>query len=634
MTHTTTITLLLALALLSHRGSAQGSAATASETVPAPVSSMPSALPVPNLAGQTGVLRVTSARPGPGGLIDLRLHGLGAYMPDFIGATVDETTWASGTAVIGASLFNVAELSLATRYSGTANHEYPAPVLSLGDLTPSLKVGFDLLPLAVGIDVQAGLPSSYSSLWPDVANFSVGGSLLLSLDLHDSYDLPLRAHVNAGYTYQNARHAADPAPYLLGGVDGQLVAFNSSSWFYDRVHGGMALEVPFPLVTLFAEGWWEYALGVNGTTEGGGDYGLTNSRLTVTPGVRLSVLPGVVVDVAADLGIFGTGAGASPGLAGLLPGQPLNAPWAAHVAVASTFDVFRPQQKVEHAATSSVLGAIEGCVTSAAAQTAIAGAQVDIGAGVLVLTDVRGCYRVPLERAGTHSLTISRAGYQTASVSVTTDEDGSARGDVALIAMARPEGRLRGTVTDARGQALSARLILEGGDLGESVIEVRDGVFDAKLPEGRYHLVVDAPGHFKQGSEFGIDATGRTVRSFALKPVPQRRLVQIDDQRLSVLVKIPFEAGNSRLLPAAAFILEDMVDLLLSEPRLGRLRVETMPASTDTEAIEQARARSNAIVDFLVSRGVPSHRLEAGVTAAESGSNAEIQFILFPGAKS
>lgn len=590
----------------------------------------------PNLYGQNGLVRVTSARPGKHGYFDLGLRARAFYLPDFIGPGTDENAFASGLGTFGLTLFDLVELGLAVQFASNANSEGGAPAITAGDLYPSLKVGYDLMPVAFGLDVRGYLPASLDGLGPDLANFGVSAAALFTLDLYDAWDLPLRVHVNGGYTYQNARNSGTAQRYYLRGVQGHLLALTTSSWYYDQVFYGLGVELPFPFVTAYTELWGQMALGlVEDAGPGGGPYGFLDSHLVATPGVRFTLVRGLHVDVGADFGVFGTGGYFSPGLDKLTDGQPLNPAYAVHAALSWTFSPFEggaaSSSSGGGAQAAARSGDVEGCVTNVRAQTPIEEAYVDLGNGVVVVSDVRGCFKAPALPPGLQTITVSHPDYKTATATVDVQAGVETRADVSLVPTPRPAGLFRGRVSNARNQPIDGRVIVRGGTVGEMSVQVKAGVFEAELPAGRYHAVVEAPGHFKQGTDFGVEEGGRTVRAFSLKPEPKKRIARLKRNQVTLSTKVPFELGQPRMLAAAEFILDDVVDLLLDKPELGRVRVQGVPGSGNEGGDELARARAEVVVDFLISHGVPSERLEAGVAPGGKAKKGDVELVVLEG---
>ena len=64
---------------------------------------------------------------------------------------------------------------------------------------------------------------------------------------------------------------------------------------------------------------------------------------------------------------------------------------------------------------------------------------------------------------------------------------------------------------------------------------------------------------------------------------------------------------------AAEFILDDVVDLMLKNPQLTKIRVEGHTDNTGDPAYNQAlsEARAETVLDYLVTKGVAADRLEA-----------------------
>jgi len=76
---------------------------------------------------------------------------------------------------------------------------------------------------------------------------------------------------------------------------------------------------------------------------------------------------------------------------------------------------------------------------------------------------------------------------------------------------------------------------------------------------------------------------------------------------------IPFEFDKSRLLKAASFILDDVVDTILRNPQLTKIRIEGHTDNSGTPQYNQtlSETRAQAVLDYLIESGVPPERLEA-----------------------
>ena len=111
--------------------------------------------------------------------------------------------------------------------------------------------------------VRLGLPTRANKVGFDLGNSAATGAAHVTFDLLE-LGVPVRAHLNGGYTFQAGKLADDNLaknPFFLDGADGALVAMASQQWFFDQVHMGIGVEVPLPYVTPFVEVWYQTALG-------------------------------------------------------------------------------------------------------------------------------------------------------------------------------------------------------------------------------------------------------------------------------------------------------------------------------------------------------------------------------------
>jgi outer membrane protein OmpA-like peptidoglycan-associated protein len=215
-------------------------------------------------------------------------------------------------------------------------------------------------------------------------------------------------------------------------------------------------------------------------------------------------------------------------------------------------------------------------------------------------------------------------------VTVDVAAGGQVRADIALVAVPVAAGLFRGSVVDMRNEPVQAHVVIGGGGPGQVVVDVKEGFFETELPPGRYHAVVQAPGFLLQAVQLTIEPGGRTVRAFTLKPEPKKRMTLAKADRVELQTPVPFQLGGPRLLAAAEFILDDLADLLLGQPVLGKVRVEGTQGPGKDAGEELARARAEAVIDFLIARGVPAERLEAGVAPVEGDEKGKggVQILL------
>ncbi len=600
----------------------------------------------PSLYGQTGILRTISARTGKPGYFDLGLHGRWFYFDDFIRpAAVDENAFFGGQLSFGVALTEFVEVALATQFATNANNSsVPASLFTTGDLLPSVKVGYAFLPYAVALDMRAQIPTAQDQVGLDAGNFSFTATGIFTYDMYEEQDVPLRVHANLGYTYQNARNSGAPESYLIPGVEGALLALTTQSWFYDQLSFGLGVEAPLPYATPFVELTTQTAIGVAaGEGAGAGDYGFGDSVVILTPGVRGSVGRGLSFDLGIDIGLAGTGGGTGPDVGKLVVGQPYNPLWAVQLGVSYTFSPFVAETQVEVREKSRAQGLVKGCVKSEGAPVLDAVVEYAGMSGPRILVDDNGCFQSPLVDVGALTVRITHSDHQPKTETVEIRKDETTPLEVELVAAPR-FGVFKGTAVDEDDATVDAVVeVAQGGTVKKSA-KTTGGAFEVQLPPGKYQVVVKSPGFLQQGTAIIIEPLGKTTQNFMLKRPSKTRITKVTSEKIEISSKIPFELGKDRLLKAAEFVLDDVVDVLLANPQLGTIIVE---GHTDTTGEEQANKllsdlRAAAVVDYLVEHGVPVSRLEAkgygfsrpiasNDTEAGRAKNRRVEFVISGG---
>jgi outer membrane protein OmpA-like peptidoglycan-associated protein len=570
----------------------------------------------PNLYGQTGLRRTNSARVGKAGYFDLALNGRWFTSSDFIRpGAADENSFFGGNLSFGLTPLDFLEVSLATQFATNANTSaLPQTLFTTGDLLPSVKLGWKFLPFAAGVDVRAVIPTQQDQIGLDAGNFSVTTTGLLTLDLYDEAGLPLRAHLNAGYTYQNARFTKNARDYLLPGVEGALLALTTQSWFYDQANLGIGVEAPLPWVTPFIELTAATALGVPaGQGADGNDYTLLGDTVVIaTPGLRGTVGRGLSFDLAFDLGLSGTAGFLAPDLNKLVVGQPYTPAWAVQFGLSYTFNPFIAETQVELRETSRPQGVVHGCVTSGGRPVKDAMIEYAGTSGPRIVVDDDGCFRSPPVDEGTLTIRVAHPDHKASAVDVVIVANAVVETSVALTPAPRM-GRFRGDIVNADDQAVEAEVdVVADGAVVESQ-RAQGGAFSLPLPPGRFQVVVRAPGYYQQGSAIVVEPLGTTILNFALKKLPTKRLSAVSKDKIEIASRVPFELGRARLLKAGEFVLDDVVDVLLQNPQLGTVVVEGHSDGTGDRGTNNdlSQKRAEAVVEYLIAHGVPAARLRA-----------------------
>ncbi|MBI1945904.1 MAG: OmpA family protein [Deltaproteobacteria bacterium] len=612
---------------------------------------------LPNQYGQAGVVRTTNAKPRPHLSLGATTQGFVTYYPDFlVDGAADANALVGANVAGGVGLFDLFEFAVATRAASNANSARGASAFSLGDLYPSFKTGVAIAPVAFGLDVRAHLPTRFDAAGVDFTNSAFTGQGLFSLDLTGS-GVPLRAHLGGGYTFQLGKVAAGIAagqgtfednPNFYDGIDGALLALATQQWFYDQAIAGLSLEVPLPFVTPFVEAWYQAAIGVpdnRGKNTGAYDF-LNDAHVIVTPGARVRLGNAVALDLGADIGLTGNGGFAAPALAQVVEGTPLNPLWLARVGL--TLQLDPNAAAAARPARAPDTGQLRGCVVDQSGQPvpgAVAEGAVLLGARLV--TDESGCFTTPPLAVGEVQVLVSHPlASQKLPIGgvLAAGEVTQAQLKLALVATAKPvaatnggaaaPGHVVGFVTNKDDVAIDADLELWDARGPTPAGKTAAGAFDVEVAAGTSILVARADGYLALGTEVHVDAGGRELATIALKKAPKKRSVALEKDQISKATKVPFESKRARLQNTAEFLLDEVVDVLLQNPKL-RVRVEVYsePAAVEAESQKLADDRAAAVADYLIKHGVWPARLETkGVPlpAGEADKGRRTEFIVIP----
>jgi len=546
----------------------------------------------PNMYGQTGLFRVTSAKVGEGGYFDLGLHGRYFYGDNFI---IDQSTNQAGYGAIsfGAAIFDYAELSATGLFAANENSRMtPHVTFTTGDFATSLKLAFPVSVVAFGVDTRLLFPAGRDKLGPELDNFNLQAQGLFTLDLWEELDVPLRAHLNAGYAYQN--RGTDPER-LFSTPTEQILALTFEYTYYDRVVYGLGIEAPLPYVTPFVELTGEYLLAP--------DAGFTDAPLRVTPGVRITPGRGLAFDLGADLRLLGGGR--------LIEGVATPPPWQVHAGLSYNFSPFVAETRVE---IRELRGKVGGIVTDAESGEPVPDAvlefeQVD---GPRISANTDGRYRSYDLRPGPLRVTVSHPDYKPRTVDSAVQVDQTMPLDVALTPDPK-YGTLKGVVVDEDDLNVPAILELVDERNKLETYQLPGGSYRLDLLPGSYQAVVKAEGYLQQGRAIKVERSQPTIEDFVLKPEPKQRVTILKTDSIEITSTIHFEFSKWRILAESYHILDEVVDIMLKHPEVKRVKVEGHTDAVGEAEYNQLLSdnRAQAVIDYLIEHGVEEERLES-----------------------
>ena len=257
---------------------------------------------------------------------------------------------------------------------------------------------------------------------------------------------------------------------------------------------------------------------------------------------------------------------------------------------------------------------VYGYVTDAAKKTPLAQASVTLLSqeGVLlkeVTTNEKGYYEVEIPLGLNHRTQAAYAGYEPAWQVFSLTRDHYPQGlriDLALTASVSRtciEGLVQNQVTHQPVAKATLMLIHAETGTRRPLTAASNGAYKGCLPPGKYYIEIIHKGFFPYKDSVVIPEAG-LKQNFFLAPVEAEKAI--------VLRNIYFDYDKATLRPESVEELERVVRFLQENPTL---RVE-ISGHTDSDGSEMynlrlSQARAQAVVDYLVSRGISSSRLIA-----------------------
>ncbi|MEW5855663.1 MAG: OmpA family protein, partial [Myxococcota bacterium] len=677
----------------------------------------------PNIYGQTGLRRMTSARVGAPGYFDLSLHGRAFYTAEppkqvpghetlfrlsggpFITncrkygngkRDCDQYTagYMWGGAAFGVTIFDIAEVSVAGYGSGIENSEInPRVLFSTGNVAASLKLGLpivvwtrklpdllqleaplDLLfpiPIAFALDTRLYLPSRSNALGSQVDNFYLAPTGAFTFDLFEKKKWPFRAHLNAGYVFQSpwsieksleqGTIARDPNR-ILKNAEGHAAAVGLDYTYFDRIAYGAGVEFPLPFVTPFLELTGEVPVPVPWKEAPGryvGSTVLINTRsvmtnpLTwpsrVTPGLRITPGRGLAFDLAFDVALGGRGV--------LVEGMATQVPWAVFGGLSYNFSPFVAETQVElrevekeviikrEVASVRAGGKIGGHIYDAVTGQPIPEARIAFPAtgGPRILTDAAGAYESYSMDPNTYEVIVEAVDYAPNKALAVVKAGELTTVDLRLTPQPRAAA-FKATIVNDKDESVPAKIILTEARGNVVELDAQDGTVTADVPPGKYKAVARAEGYLLIGKNVVVEAGSRTAEVFLLKPEPRKRLTVLTKERIEIKSTIHFEYNKARLLSSSSFLLDEVVDTLLKNPQIERIRIEGHTDNTGAADYNQqlSQARAEAVREYLISNGVAESRVEAvgygdarplapNTTEAGRARNRRVEFVIIAG---
>lgn len=662
------------------------------------------------LGGATGLMRVQSAASGAPGTFRISLltgfySGSGFLCPQCPDENGEGTDDRDEVDRVSANLFlSATPLDFLEAYLGIFSHSTstnrPAPQLKqvVGDWNLGIKAFLppaedQVITFGAGLDLGFATGSGQVGI-SGIDSVNLGLRALATADFSRQAEdpLPLRAHVNLGYQFDNSGKLVEEYENRQGQVD-RIERFSLDINRVDFLTFGVGVEGLFEAARPFLE--WTIDIPANrqsylclrNETRSGdsclrdrADFSTTPSRLSA--GIRLlpwEAIPwwpeGMSITGALDVA---TG-GSSDFLVEVAP----EAPWGVWFGLGFAVDT-RPRVKIEHVAMATPVAepelTVHGRVVEKSTSNGIADALVrfDGRDWTGMISTAQGAFVTPSLEPGRYTFRVNAPGYKEATCSVDVESPepaptpkppgqhtgaatpADARGLAADPSSAEtPPGvstvlcelesvpkvsNINGRVNDvSNGEPISAASVritdVLGRELELHVDQVGAFRFE-NVPPGATILRVFADGYMKSATRIDVEPLQEIDQRFTLAPVPAKSSVRVAGQKLEVKRPIVFAPGSAKLSRESLFVLEELALYLGEHPDLGRLEIQSHTAETDAAAMTLSNERANAIRDALVLQGVPAAQLSARGyggseplrpgDSADAKANERIAFVIEP----
>lgn len=634
------------------------------------------------LLGATGLMRVLSAASGAPGTFRFSLltgfySGSGFLCPSCPNAGVgadrrDEVDRVSANLFLSATPAAFLE-AYAGIFSHSTSTNLPRPQLKqvVGDWTLGIKAFIppekdQVLTAGAALDLGFSTGSGQVGL-SGIGSVNLGLRALATADLSKPSDgpIPLRAHLNLGYLFDNsAKLVEDFESSTQGGQIDRIERFALDINRVDSLQIGLGAEGLFDTARPFLE--WSidipanrqsYLCVRNDTLPGDSclrdrpQFSTTPSRLT--GGVRVMPwnavpwwLEGMTVTGALDLA---TG-GASDFLVEVAP----EVPWSVWFGIGYAADT-RPRVQIQQVALPAPAEeapdfSVHGMVIEKETNSAIADAQIRFDGRDLtgLISTAEGRFITGSLEPGRYTLRITAPGYKEGLCNVevgpvTPGPTGEAPPEPAAFspsvgrgaassptALEAPPGantvtcelepvpkvsNINGRVNDATsGDAIGVASVkitdVLGRELELQVDEVGAFRFE-NVPPGAASITIQADGYLKSVTRLDVEPLQELDQRFPLAPVPAKPTIRVANKRLELAAPITFAQGASKLSREALFAIQELAPFLEARPELDRIEIQSHTADAGPAASTLSTDRANAVRDALILHGVPAARLSA-----------------------
>ena len=640
----------------------------------------PSRLIAPSMTGDSGILRVVSARVGNPGYWDIGGHGLYFQQKPFIsetsdGGSGDYNEFTGGVGSISWAAMKYLEFYASSQVRENFNSSKDdVPIAedifdgnpdgndtnipNLDHANGSVIAGFKLSlplgekgPLWLGLKAGTRSPPNVDEIQfrPDTFGGEVIG--IATLDMTERA-IPFRLHLNGGYIVDRSGVLRVP-----GENPARTFALGLSDYNYYAM--GAGIEVPTKYVTPFVE------FSANKVADP--EIGFDASPSFVTPGLRITPVDGLAMDIAMDFGlatvkvagvpatpdrqvIFGASyafasrkqhreflreSGEISEAARLqidqsnaevarlkeeLEAERLRADTAEEGAKDTTAEMAARMQTLE--GKLRALSGFRGLVLDADTFAPLGDSVVsfpDTNLSRILADATSGFFRSYTLPPGTVSVSVSKQGYETLlqSVSIT----GENKDDVVRFLLKKEGGGaannapgvFKGRILDENGKPVAATLSFPDAPFKTKQIAINNGAFSIRMPPGLYQVDVKADKYLLQGRRISVGPNETVVYDFNMRKRPiDPRVVRAGD-KLTLKDVINFGFNSDVIDRGSYAILDEVADIILSNPEFSLIRIEGHTDDVGSAAynLSLSDRRAKSVVNYLLNKGIPPEKMQA-----------------------
>ncbi len=602
-----------------------------------------------NLRGTTGLLHIVEAGSDDAGTFGTGVHGAYFYYTQYLipqdeQNPADENTYMWGDLNARITPFEFLEI-----YGGMqamANHntrEYPRLFQTIGDMDFGIKGFYELAPwVTVGAIASVRFMNAVGDMTMGWDGTSYGFDALASFDIAEiTPEMPVRAHLNAGYFFDNAANLIADLEERRGGCgtptgQGDEVTYKGCMSPVERfalqidrndqLRIGVGIDMALPYVTPIVE--YRLEIPVNrqdficpdipetlSVDRCMAERGAAGFRQVITFGTRI-LLP--VESLAIDLGL-------DVGISGYAPTvQELAAevPYRILFGASYNFDPFPdppvlppaepcPEIKPPDPPPAIIAGKVHHVLS---AEKPIPGAVITYEGQPVTpqITDASGQFRSYPLPAGEITVAVQANGYHAETFTVTVPQTG----EVALACPLREIPKKSTVVihvSDEAGKAMvGADVTIDGPTRAKAVTGV-DGTVEKEVDGGQYIITVEKEGYFNRRSSLELKVETRTEVRLMLNPKPKNPRVVVRDDRIRIKQKIHFETDSAAIKSDSFGLMDEIAHVIIANPDIQLVEIQ---GHTDNRGkvdynVDLSERRARSVRRYLIDAGVSSARLEA-----------------------